>query len=84
MYTDQVIYARVYQHKYAKCLQLLTNYLHYNGLEFLEDLDTTPLDIVQGVHKGTAHGGYLPLAMLGALVSVKFLFTLSKYYLVIP
>ena len=57
-----------------KCINLLTNYLHCNGLESLKDLYLTPLNFVSGVHKGSEYGGYLPLSMVGALISVeKFL-----------
>ena len=43
---------------------LLTKSLHYNCLGPLKDLDATPLYLVSGVHKGYAHGDYLPLSMV--------------------
>ena len=52
-------------------IHLLTNSLRYNGIESLEDLYLTPLDLVLVVNKGSAHGGYLPLYMVGELISVK-------------
>ena len=57
--------------KEDECIFLLTNYLYYNGLESLEYLDVTSLDLVFGIHKGSAHGGYLPLLMVQALILVR-------------
>ena len=40
-----------------ECLVLLTNSFHYNGLDYLEDIYSTPLYLVYGVHKASDHGG---------------------------
>ena len=68
----------------GKCLNLLTNYLHYNFLESLEDLDATPLDLVSVFRKVYVHDGYLPLSVVGALISVKFFLSLAQSYPGIP
>ena len=70
--------------KKHECIVLLTKYLCYNGLESLKDLDLTPLDLVSGVHKGSTHGGYLSLSMIGSLISVKKFLTLAQSYLDLP
>ena len=72
------------KNKNHECLVLLTNYLCYNGLESLKDLDLTPLDLVSGVHKGSTHGGYLSLSMIGSLISVKKFLTLAQSYPGLP
>ena len=61
------------------CLTLLTNLLCYNGLESIDGLDATPLDLVSGIHRGFAHGAYPQILMLGALVSVKRFLSLAQY-----
>ena len=38
------------------------------------------MDLVSDVHKGYAHGGYLPLLMVGVLISVKRYLTMAQYY----
>ena len=64
-----------------ECIVILTNSLCYNGLEYLEYLDSTPLDLVSGVYKGSAHGSYLPLSIVGALIHVNKFLTLEQSYL---
>ena len=73
-----------FNNKKDKCINLLINSLHYNGLESLKYLDLTPLDLVLGVHKGSAHGDYLPVSMVGALISVKKFFRLEQSYPGLP
>ena len=66
-----------------KCLVLITKYLRYTILKPIEDLDANPLDLVYGVHKFSAHGGYLPLSMVEALVSVNntsLFCSLTRYF----
>ena len=41
----------------------------------------TPLDLVSSVHKGSVHGGYLLLSMVGAPIDVKEYPTVVQYYL---
>ena len=74
----------IFMKNMSKCLTLLTKSLLYNGLESLEDLYATPLDLVSGIHKGSAHGGYIPLLMVGALISVNFFLSLSRSYPGLP
>ena len=67
-----------FQKKKSECLQILTYSFHYNGLESLEDLYLTPLDLLLGVHKGSTYGGYLSISMVGAMIYVKNVLSLSK------
>ena len=67
-----------FQKKKSECLQILTYSLRYNGLESLEDLYLTPLDLLLGVHKGSTYGGYLSISMVGELIYVKKVLSLSK------
>ena len=67
-----------------ECLTILNNSLCYNGLDSLDGLDATPLDLVSGVHKGSAHGSYLTLLMLGALISVKNFLSLARSHPELP
>ena len=73
-----------FKNKNYNYLVLLTNYLRYNGLESLKGLDLTPLDLVSGVHKSSAHGGYLPFYMVGYLISIKIYLTMLQSYPVLP
>ena len=73
----------IFMKNMSKCLTLLTKSLLYNGLESLEDLYATPLDLVSDVHKSYAHGGYLPLLMVGVIISVNKYLTMAQYYLVL-
>ena len=66
--------------KKAKCLTLLTQYLLQNGLKYLEELEATTLDLVSGIHKVTFCGFYLPLLMVGVLISAKNYFSLACVY----
>ena len=70
--------------KKNNCLVLLTNYLCYNGLNSLEDLDLTPLYLVSGLNKGSTYGGYLPLSMFEALIYVNKYLTMEHYYPGLP
>ena len=63
---------------------ILTNPLCYNCLGSLKDLDPFTMDLVSGVHKDSGHGGYLPLYMVGSLISVKKFLTLTQDYQVLP
>ena len=69
--------------KYAR-LTLLTNLLHVNGFKSFEDVDATPLELVSTIHKGFAHGAYLPLSTVGALLYVKKFLSLAKIYPGLP
>ena len=80
----RVISDEIFQRKKVKCLQLLINSLYYNGLRSLDALDASPLNLVLGVHKCAAHGGYLTLSVFGSLIYVKALLTLAKPYPGIP
>ena len=66
--------------KRAKCLTLLTQSLLQNGLKYLEELEATTLDLVSGIHKVTFCGFYLPLLMVGVLISAKNYFSLACVY----
>ena len=46
------------------CLTLLTNLLRVNSFESLGDVDATTLELVSGIHEGSAHGAYLPLLIV--------------------
>ena len=66
--------------KKAKCIYLLASYLLSNGLESLEDLEATPLELVYGIHKVPFCGCYLPSSMVGVLISVKKYLSLDLAY----
>ena len=68
----------IFMKNWDECLTLLTNSLRYNGPESLDELDKTPLDLVYVIHKGSAHGGYLPLSMVGALIFVKKFLSMAR------
>ena len=67
-----------FKKKRGERIFLPTNSLRYNGFESLDDLDSTPLYLVPGVHKSAAHGDYLPISMVRAIISVnKYLLWIS-------
>ena len=66
--------------KKEACLILLTKLIRVNGLKYLEDLCATPLELVSGIHEGSAHGCYLPLSIVGDLISVKKFLSLARVY----
>ena len=49
-----------------------------------KDFSMNRLDLVLGVQKGYVHGGYLPLYMVGDLISVKKFLTMAWYYSGLP
>ena len=63
-----------------KCLTVQTNYLHYNGLEYLKDLYMTSLDLISGVHKGFVHVVYLLLSIVGDLISTNHFLGPARSY----
>ena len=69
-----------FKKKRGERIFLPTNSLRYNGFESLDDLDSTPLYLVSGVHKSAAHGDYLPISMVRAIISVNKYFTLDQSY----
>ena len=70
--------------KKEKCLYLLTSSLLSNGPELLEDIEATPLELVSGIHKVPFCGCYLPLSMVGFLISVKNYLSLARVYPGLP
>ena len=70
--------------KISKCLTLLTQSLLQNGLELLEELEATPLELVSGIHKVPFLGRYLPLSIVGVLISMKNYLRLACVYPVLP
>ena len=70
--------------KRAKCITLLTNVLLQNSLASLEKLEATPLELVYVVHKVPFLGCYLPLSIVGVLISVKNYISLSRVYPGLP
>ena len=66
--------------KRSKCLTLLTQYLLQNGLELLEELEANPLELVSGIHKVPFLSCYLPILMVGVLISVKKYLSLALVY----
>ena len=70
--------------KRAKCITLLTNVLLQNSLASLEKLEATPLELVYVVHKVPFLGCYLPLSIVGVLISVKNYLRLACVYPVLP
>ena len=57
--------------KKAMCLSLLTSSIATNGMTTLEDLEATPLALVSGIPKLPFNRWYLPLSMVGPLISAK-------------
>ena len=84
MYKGLILSEYVFMNNNYECLVILTNYLHYNILNYLKELDSTHLDLVFGVHKGSTHGGYLPIYMVGDIISVNKYLTLAQYYPRLP
>ena len=66
--------------KITMCLTLLSQYLLQKGLESLEELEETPLDLVPGIHKVPFHGCYLPLSIVGVLIYVKKYPSIARVY----
>ena len=84
LWNYKVISDGVHKHKYNECLHILTKSLHFHGIETLDVRYVTPLEMVQGFNKSNQHLGYLPLAIVSALISVKKYLTLSKSYPKLP
>ena len=76
----KIIGDKIHKIKKNQWLHILTNSLQFHGLETLNDLYGTPLELVQGVHNCTVHWVYLPLAMVLGPISVKKYLTLAKAY----
>ena len=70
--------------KTTMCITLLTKFLLQNGLESLEELEETPLELVSVIYKSTDHVYYLPLFIVGALISVKNYLGLARVYPGLP
>ena len=66
--------------KSKTCLTLLSQYLLQNGLNSLEELEATPLELLSGINKVPFNGCYLPLLMVGVLISVKKYLSLACVY----
>ena len=66
-----IIAEDIFARNKVECLNLLNNYLFYNGIDSLKDLDVIPLDLVSFVHNGSVHGRYLPFSMVRSLISVR-------------
>ena len=64
----------------ANCLTLLTQFLLQNGIESLEELEATSLEFVSGILKVPFLGFYLPLSIVGALISVKTNLSIARVY----
>ena len=62
------------------CLTLLIPSLLQNDLDYLEDLEATPLDLVSGINKVHFCGCYFPLLIVGVLISVKKYLSLACVY----
>ena len=67
--------------KRTTCLTLLTLSLLQNSIESLEELEATPLKLVSAIHNVPFHGCYLPLSIVGVLISVK---KVPQYSLLLP
>ena len=65
-------------------LSLLTLYLLTNGIATLNDLEANPLVLVFGIFKVPFNGCYLPLSILGALISAKQYLRLARVYPGLP
>ena len=70
--------------KRENCLTILSSYLLQNGLELLEELEATPLELVSDIHKFPFIGCYLPLLMVGVLIYVKKYLSLARVYPGLP
>ena len=66
--------------KKETCLTLLTLSLLQNGLNYLEDIEATPLELVSGIHKVPFCGCHLTITMVGVLFSMKKYLSLACVY----